>query len=256
MPTCGASCAPQQAQGVGGCDLFLGFIWDGSTCPGIGGCSCAGPDCPSLYQDQNTCLKEHANCPKADPCLGLPCGAPCSTCPPGAPCAFESCDSNGQCVVGPATCGSQCQLASDCPLPGGPPCQLCPDGSEACLTAQCLGGQCSYQQAVCAQPVCKTDQDCPLPGVPCQLCPDGSSACPSTLCIAGTCSISIPSCPDPNPCAPQDATSIGGCGTFVGFAWNGTGCAQIKCGCSGTACGSLYPDGDSCLKAHAVCSGI
>jgi hypothetical protein len=256
-PGCGGvSCGAQSAQGVGNCDLFLGYRWDGTSCQGIGGCSCAGQDCASLYPDPDTCAKAHASCPGANMCVNQPCGAPCSTCPPGAPCVFQSCDGFGQCVNGPAACGPQCKQASDCPLPGGPPCEICPDGSEACITAECTNGACTYAAPACQAIKCVTDKDCPPSMEPCQVCPDGSTICPQPACLGGFCSIGFPpDCMPPTLCTPQDAASLGDCKKFLGFAWNGSACAQINCECVGSACGSLYPDGDSCLKDHAVCAG-
>ena len=57
------SCAPQDAQGVGMCAMFLGYVWDGKSCQGIGGCSCQGADCKALYGDPGVCKQAYAGCP-------------------------------------------------------------------------------------------------------------------------------------------------------------------------------------------------
>lgn len=57
-------CPAQDARGVGLCELFLGWMWNGAECASIGGCSCAGADCRSLYRTQSACDADHAMCPR------------------------------------------------------------------------------------------------------------------------------------------------------------------------------------------------
>jgi hypothetical protein len=57
-------CRPQTASGVGLCELFLGFVWNGTDCIGLSGCSCVGSDCSSLVQDLSVCLAAHRSCPR------------------------------------------------------------------------------------------------------------------------------------------------------------------------------------------------
>jgi hypothetical protein len=66
--TCGGGgdCAPMDAAGVGFCDLFLGFAWDGRECTGLSGCSCTGTDCGALTTDLDECVRDHADCTSAD----------------------------------------------------------------------------------------------------------------------------------------------------------------------------------------------
>ncbi|HMJ12513.1 MAG TPA: hypothetical protein VK524_13910 [Polyangiaceae bacterium] len=59
---CEAACAAQDATGVGACDMFLGYKWDGKACTPTSGCSCSGADCGSLYRDETTCLAAHRGC--------------------------------------------------------------------------------------------------------------------------------------------------------------------------------------------------
>ncbi|MEZ4408406.1 MAG: hypothetical protein R3A52_18320 [Polyangiales bacterium] len=72
-PGCGADggvdaggprvCPPQDARGVGACTAFFGYAWNGADCVGIGGCSCEGTDCRSLYRDPMDCYRAHFECP-------------------------------------------------------------------------------------------------------------------------------------------------------------------------------------------------
>ena len=55
-------CTPQDAHGQGECALFLGYRWNGTTCEGIGGCSCVGADCAELYGSPDECAADHAAC--------------------------------------------------------------------------------------------------------------------------------------------------------------------------------------------------
>ena len=55
-------CAPQDAQGVGPCDLFLGWYWNGKECVGQSGCSCEGADCGAGWMDLEECKKVHDGC--------------------------------------------------------------------------------------------------------------------------------------------------------------------------------------------------
>jgi hypothetical protein len=55
-------CLPQDATGVGPCDRFFGYAWNGSACVGVSGCSCEGVDCGGLFTSLDVCEKEHADC--------------------------------------------------------------------------------------------------------------------------------------------------------------------------------------------------
>jgi hypothetical protein len=48
-------CAPSDALGVGDCNDFLGFGWDGTKCIAIVGCLCQGSDCGTLLSAQFDC---------------------------------------------------------------------------------------------------------------------------------------------------------------------------------------------------------
>lgn len=57
-------CPAQDARGVGNCERFFGYAWNGSGCVGISGCSCAGADCRSLPLDPTACELAHRLCPR------------------------------------------------------------------------------------------------------------------------------------------------------------------------------------------------
>jgi hypothetical protein len=56
------SCEPQEAKGIGMCEMFMGYKWTGKTCEGVSGCSCEGADCKALTMDADVCKKEHEAC--------------------------------------------------------------------------------------------------------------------------------------------------------------------------------------------------
>jgi hypothetical protein len=55
-------CDKQDAFGEGGCQLFFGYKWNGTSCEGVSGCNCVGADCKSLWQDLGACNKAHDGC--------------------------------------------------------------------------------------------------------------------------------------------------------------------------------------------------
>lgn len=61
---CTVDCAPQDTQGYGKCNMLLGYAWNGGSCVPIGGCSCQGTDCGSLFQDYQSCIQAYASCPQ------------------------------------------------------------------------------------------------------------------------------------------------------------------------------------------------
>jgi hypothetical protein len=251
--TCGPpTCAPQAAFGVGGCEVLLGWVWDGTQCSPLSGCSCQGPDCGALAQDPDTCNKLHDGCLNPpSPCSGQPCGSSCSLCGPDQPCdVFGYCDQSGQCTPSFPVCGLQCKDPSQCPVTDGP-CIACPDGSASCPEPTCFNGQCGQQYPPCGA-VCKVASDCPPQ--PCSACPDGTLACPKTDCLNGACVTSVPSC-QAGPCAPQDAFGNGLCDGFFGYKWDGAQCTLVGgCSCQGADCQKLPFDPDTCVKEHSFCA--
>ena len=99
------ACDPMIANGVGGCEVEIGYAWDGTSCRSISGCDCVGRDCASLYVDQASCIAAHSTCRRA---CGESFGGPLPACltgefcnyPPG--CGFD--DSLGVCAPRPVGC--------------------------------------------------------------------------------------------------------------------------------------------------------
>lgn len=60
----GPRCAAQDARGEGNCDAFFGYVWNGTSCVGLGGCRCVGVDCRGLPFDPMTCENNHRACPR------------------------------------------------------------------------------------------------------------------------------------------------------------------------------------------------
>lgn len=58
----------------------------------------------------------------------------------------------------------------------------------------------------------------------------------------------------PDPCTPQDARSNGTlCAGTFGYAWTGTGCEEIVCGCAGADCDAAYSTLSECQQATSSC---
>ena len=57
-----SACAAQAAAGVGACDRFFGYAWNGSTCVTISGCSCEGSACGALFTTVEECRAAYPSC--------------------------------------------------------------------------------------------------------------------------------------------------------------------------------------------------
>ncbi len=55
-------CAPMDAVGVGPCDAFFGYAFDGERCQAINGCSCEGTDCDALFSSLEDCEAKFEHC--------------------------------------------------------------------------------------------------------------------------------------------------------------------------------------------------
>lgn len=56
-------CGPTDAIGLGDCNIFLGWGWDGSKCIAVVGCLCQGSDCVSLVgAEMSDCLGAYSGC--------------------------------------------------------------------------------------------------------------------------------------------------------------------------------------------------
>ncbi len=75
----GGPCDPMDAHGVGLCDGWFGFAWNGTGCYGISGCSCEGTDCGSAYESMEACESAHAACGGSGDTCGTIAGLSCST---------------------------------------------------------------------------------------------------------------------------------------------------------------------------------
>ena len=112
-------CDPMDAQGEGPCDAEIGFVWNGSQCTSISGCSCVGEDCGSVYQTSEECETSHNACMAPyDPCADKACGEGCSMCDPKDEDCVNTpevtvCSANGQCVSEP---DNICPLDDSIPL--------------------------------------------------------------------------------------------------------------------------------------------
>jgi hypothetical protein len=67
-PVCSISatygCAPSDAVGVGDCNDFLGWGWNGGNCVPVVGCMCQGSDCTGLTTaSASDCLGNYFMCP-------------------------------------------------------------------------------------------------------------------------------------------------------------------------------------------------
>ncbi|GMV38343.1 MAG: hypothetical protein AMXMBFR64_00590 [Myxococcales bacterium] len=125
-------CAPQDAYGVGACDMFLGWFWNGKECVGQSGCSCSGADCGAGFMDLGACKKAYEGCA----CKPLECSK--ETVPVDAD--GDGCDD---------LC--QCQYAIDC-LPGYFPVDTNGDGcADSC--------QKSCHNVLCKPPKLPVDLD-------------------------------------------------------------------------------------------------
>lgn len=60
-------CDPQDAQGRGFCDLFLGYRWNGRACEGLSGCSCVGTACGRLFTSRDACAAAYRGCVSIQP---------------------------------------------------------------------------------------------------------------------------------------------------------------------------------------------
>jgi hypothetical protein len=63
-----ADCGAQDAHGVGLCEMFMGYAWNGLTCEGMSGCSCEGADCGKLALNKSDCDAAHAQCLPGEGC--------------------------------------------------------------------------------------------------------------------------------------------------------------------------------------------
>ncbi len=161
-------CAPQDATGVGACEKFLGYVWNGSGCEGISGCSCEGSDCDALHPTLEACQGSVPDC------QGPWCGGWNPPCPDAANqwCDFPdgstcgAADESGTCRSRPEGCEKIYQPVCGC------------DGTtyaNACVAH--ANGVDDVHEGACWEPC--VDQTC---GDECNPCaPDGDCGVPPEI---------------------------------------------------------------------------
>jgi len=279
VPGCGVACAPQDAKGVGPCEAFFGYAWNGKECVGLSGCSCEGKDCNNTYASPEECTKAHAECGTGAECVkDSDCPAPppvCHACSDGSEiCPSVACI-NGMCVMSDGDCaggGIGPGLPCDKPgvkAPADDGCNTCVCGDDftwGCTKMACNepcdgpmpscaapppgcnyeGGGCVNGQWTCGKLVC--DNAC-KPGE----VKDAGDGCNTCFCgDDGTWACTEKGCA--TECAPQDAKGVGVCDAYFGAAWNGEWCETVSgCSCEGSDCKNLYNSPEECEKDHASC---
>ncbi len=193
-----------------------------------GDTACEALDVVSSCNDQGKCISGNVLCDGYDPCEGKGCGASCTVCPPGDSTCNETtvekfCNDAGQCGAGNPTCnGGECD-AMDAKW----------DGTE-CLVALGYTWNGSSCELI----------NCGCNGSQCDALFDSQSACEAKYTECGTASN----------CDPQDARSDGtDCAAIFGYAWNGTKCEEIDCGCAGTECDQTFNSEAACKAVYGQC---
>jgi hypothetical protein len=144
-----SSCDPMDAGGVGMCEMFMGYKWNGTSCVGLSGCSCAGADCGKLVLDKASCEQAHEQC-----------------LPPPPPPTCSSLDEQ------------QCNDRSDCEwktYPGFPgDISMCVEKVKTCYVGGCSSEVCSEIPDVVTPCVYPPIGGLPPAGSVCTLKADGS----------------------------------------------------------------------------------
>jgi hypothetical protein len=100
----GDQCDPQDAVGVGPCDAFWGYYWNGESCYDVSGCACSGLDCGAGWPQQADCEAAHTGCGSTS----------------GACDSLDGCADNQYCDWPDNTCGGADGVCRDRP-------QVCTD---------------------------------------------------------------------------------------------------------------------------------
>jgi hypothetical protein len=236
-------CVPQEAEGVGLCELFLGWKWNGMECVPLSGCNCEGPDCGNLYDDLDPCILAHEECMF------------------GADCAADEVVPEGDCdlFLGVMWTGDNCVGISGCEC-FGPDCDNLPLDAETCWDehALCeLGDPCEPDDAIGVGP-CEAIVGWAWNGTECvglNGCGCEGLDCDEVLLDHDLCEAAHAECQGGGACpGVMEAKGVGLCALFFGYAWNGLFCEGISgCDCEGVDCGNLYPDLDICELETAEC---
>lgn len=205
----------------------IGWTWTGTGCYGIP-CACEGADCDRLYATEALCMADRAPaCLPPPDCLGLD---------------YQTCEDRPDCQVvfygggcidldtcewgGPSDGNWLCWEQGIVCLPSGAPCS--DRGPAECdgdcywwehRTEHCFSdmgeGECCFEEGYgyCA----------PLPRE-----------------VPGCEAQAVQGCSDP-------------CVNVVGYFWDGTFCAPIRCCCEGPYCNETYDTLEACLDSRAEC---
>ncbi len=245
LPVPPPSCDPQLAEGVGLCELFLGWKWDGVDCVGLSGCNCEGPDCANLYADPDQCKAEHAEC------------GPPDVCEPDDAIGSGDCDL----FLGVIWTGDNCLGISGCECIGTD-CANLPLDESICWDehALCeLADPCAAEDALGVGPCeqffgyawngleCVGQSGCDCVGLDCEFLDLDLAVCEAEHAECG--GGGVPPCP-----GVTDAVGVGLCDLFLGWAWNGMTCEPLSgCACQGADCDNLYPELGICELETAGC---
>ena len=108
-------CKAWDAKGQGMCSMFLGYVWDGTQCKGISGCSCAGVDCKYIYSSPTLCSKGQSHCGATPSCKPMDVkGVGACKMLLGWYYDGKQCTSLGGCSCAGADCGDLYKTSGDC----------------------------------------------------------------------------------------------------------------------------------------------
>ncbi len=198
------SCAAQDAQGVGLCEAFFGYAWDGNQCVGLSGCSCAGSDCADTFFDITVCEAAYSQCNRdggmpGDCYVGGCSGQVCSD----DPSVYTTCEWRPEyACYQDATC--ELQADGKCGWTDTPELQRCLDN----------GGPDTYDP--CENKKC---------GDTCTVCPPNDPACTETAVLKscdefGSCTAGAPQCNPQDDCRTQRCAP----GRYCSYCWTQWAC--------------------------------
>lgn len=227
---CRCLCEPQDVEGIGGCEVILGWFWTGGRCLPLSGCSCVGDDCPNLFPSLAECNQAHASCPcAAQDAFGQ------------GGCALflgwkwngRRCEGVSGCSCTGTDCGNLFQSLDECRKEHGKCLCRAEDARGEGPCDQVLGWRWDGER-------CEELSGCNCVGLDCDLLAASFEEC---YALHRDC-----------PCRDQDAVGVGPCTLLLGWKWDGAACVGVSgCSCSGVDCGALATSQAACAAAHADC---